>query len=197
MRQRSPSRFLKRREFTAKSVSMGARARMALARLGLSPDLITFALILFVVSRALFVAITYVVLANHSSGGAGLHPNNFLDAWFRADAVGYADIARNGYGSAADARDVVFFPLQPLLMSLAAPLFGGNLALDGMVISNVYYIVALLGVAALTATEFDTATARRAMLYYALFPAALFFFAGYADSLFLALAVWCVYALRR
>jgi hypothetical protein len=44
---------------------------------------------------------------------------------------------------------------------------------------------------------FDESTARRATLYLALFPTALFLFAGYADALFLALAIWCVVMLHR
>jgi hypothetical protein len=65
------------------------------------------------------------------------------------------------------------------------------------VVSNVCYLIALFGLAALALHDADAGTARRALLYLTLFPSALFLFAGYVESLFLALAIWCIVALRR
>ena len=58
-------------------------------------------------------------------------------------------------------------------------------------------LAALLGIAALAHRDYDAGTARRAVLYLTLFPTAFFTFAGYAESLFLALAVWCFVVVRH
>ena len=166
-----------------------------LSRLGLTPQLVRDALLCVVVSRVGFVVLTIVATAFLHPFGQPPYATTFLEAWFRWDAVHYAEIARDGY--TASMHNAAFFPLQPALLALAAPLFGDNLALTGIVLSNLCFFGALLGVGALASHDFDLAPARRAMLYFTIFPTALFFFAGYAESVFLALAVWCVVALRR
>lgn len=113
----------------------------------------------------------------------------------RWDATYFARIALDGYERSLSFR-TAFFPLQALATSIFMPLTGGDAYIAGMVVANVSCFVALLGLASLTAREFDACTARRAMCYLALFPSALFLFAGYSESLFLALAIWCFVALR-
>ncbi len=168
--------------------------RGLLKRLGLTPALVRYALLVFAVSRAAFIVVT--LLAIRFLRPVGGVRASFLTAWARYDATYYARLARDGYQADVFYR-AAFFPLQPLLTHLTMPVTGGNSYVAGIVVANVSFLAALLGLAALAARDLDAGAARRAMLYLTLFPSALFLFAGYAESLFLALALWCVVALRR
>ncbi|HEU5440642.1 MAG TPA: mannosyltransferase family protein [Ktedonobacterales bacterium] len=171
-----------------------------LRRLGLTPELVRFALAIFAISRAGFVLLT--LLAQRFLAPIGSGTSSFVGTWVRYDASYYARLAADGYLAATPWRDA-FFPLMPWLVHLVALPFeplGPRYHADyiaTLVVSNAAYLVALLGLAALAARDADLPTARRAMLYLTLFPSALFLFAGYAESLFLALAIWCVVALRH
>ncbi|WIG59417.1 MAG: hypothetical protein OJF49_002164 [Ktedonobacterales bacterium] len=186
-----------------RGISAGGWLAAWISRLGLTPALVRFAALVFVVSRAGFVALTF--LAQRFLPHIGHQPiTSFTDSWARYDATYYARLAADGYQMQVPWR-AAFFPLMPWLTHLVALPFEGlgpRYAADyiaAMVVSNVCFFVALLGLAALALrdTDGDAGTARRAILYMTLFPTALFFFAGYAESLFLMLAVWCVVALRR
>lgn len=166
----------------------------ALARLDLTPALVRFVLAAFVLSRLAFVAITVVALRLRVIGS---RPATLLDAWSHFDANFYARIAVAGYQPGPLAYRANFFPLQPLLAHLAAPLTGGNTYASSMLVSNLSCLAALLGLAALANGLAGERVARHTLLYLLAYPAALFLFAGYAESLFLALAIWCVIALRR
>ncbi len=168
-------------------------AQWALDLLNVSPSLVRYVLAVWALSRLALVTITVVALV------ALRHirvTGSFVAAWWRFDATAYTRISANGYTTSASA-DFAFFPLQPLLTRLATPLALGDSALAGLLVSNAACLVALLGLATLATMLFDEAVARRATLYLILFPTALFLFAGYADALFLAVAIWCVVALHR
>jgi Gpi18-like mannosyltransferase len=64
-------------------------------------------------------------------------------------------------------------------------------------LSNVAFFGALVYLWRLTSWELGNRTATRTILYIATFPTALFFFAGYTESLFLFLTVACFFHLRR
>lgn len=165
-----------------------------LARLGVTGRTARFALLVFVISRLAFVALTLVIvrLYQHSGG-----PTNFVDAWARYDATYYARLAHDGYQGGHLLYRAAFFPLQVVLTALTAPLAAGNTYVSGILVANASFFVALLGLGSLALDDADEPAARRAMLYLMLFPAALFLFAGYAESLFLATAIWCVVCCRR
>lgn len=175
---------------------VGVYSRL-LSRVGLDPALVRFALAILVVSRLAFATITVLALRLMHTIPYGAPVPSLLGAWSRWDEAHYAWLAVNGYQTGPNEIDAAFFPLHPLLTHLVMPLVGGNTDVAGMVVSNVCFVVMLLGLGALAQHDFDAGTARRAMLYLTVFPTALFFFAGYAESLYLALAVWCLYALRR
>jgi hypothetical protein len=165
-----------------------------LERLGLTRELVRFALIVFAASRVGLLALTVGVVRLTQLPARATNP--LFAPWERYDATLYATNAVYGYSASVPARDA-FFPLQSLATALLRPLFLGDASLAGIAVANVTFFVALLGMAALVARDADEATARRAMVYLTVFPSALFFFAGYPESLFLALAVWCFVALRR
>src|SRR3954469_14702252 len=115
----------------------------------------------------------------------------------RWDAVWYLRVADGGYGESA-AR-AAFFPLYPLLVrSLATP-FGASpaaLLLAAYAISLAAFLAALALLWRLVELELGERMAQPALLLLAVFPAALYFGAPYAESLFLALSVGAFYAAR-
>lgn len=177
-------------------------------RVGVPPALVSYALILFIISRLGFIAITFTATRFLHPIGNG--PHTFLDSWVRYDATLYARLARDGYHNSPPYR-AAFFPLQPLLTAIVTPLTGGNIYVAGIIVANIAFFFALLGLGMLALHEGSgadaslstisdkqgLATARRSMLYLTVYPMALFLFAGYAESLFLALATWCLVAIRR
>ncbi|HVO13129.1 MAG TPA: mannosyltransferase family protein [Vicinamibacteria bacterium] len=117
-------------------------------------------------------------------------------AW---DSGWYFDIARRGYYFRAQGQSsIAFFPLYPLLMrALAWPFGGGDRALwaAGIALS---YLALLAGLTVLHRFTWgrlgDAESARRTVLYVAVFPFAYFFTQVYTESLFLLLTVSAVAA---
>jgi hypothetical protein len=117
-------------------------------------------------------------------------------AW---DSGWYFDIARRGYyWTPSGQSSIAFFPLYPMLMrALAWPFGGGDRALwlAGMVLSSACLLLGLVVLHRLTRTTFgDRETARRTVLYVAIFPFAYFFTQVYTESLFLLTTVSAVAA---
>jgi Mannosyltransferase (PIG-V) len=151
---------------------------------------------LFVASRVALLLVTYVgyvlVLApkysTRSVGSAGL-----LTSWQQWDAVWYIRIATQGY-TTPDAT--AFFPLYPMLIAtFGAPFHGQAAYAVAWIISNLATLIALLLLFRLAARHWGDAVALRAVTYLALFPTALFLFAPYNESLFLALTLGSFVAL--
>jgi Mannosyltransferase (PIG-V) len=127
----------------------------------------------------------------------GAFADPLLEPLARWDAVWYLRIADSGYGEGSPRA--AFFPLYPLLVALLAALGGGSAA--ALLVSS--YLVALAAfVAALTllyrlaSLELGRRLASSTLLLLAVFPAAVFFGAPYAESLFLLLAVGAFYSAR-
>jgi mannosyltransferase PIG-V len=110
---------------------------------------------------------------------------SFTDVWARWDSVFFVRIAEHGYDHASAA----FFPLYPALVWALGRVFFGHYVLAGIVVS----LAALLGAAVLlhriAEERLGADGARRAVLYLALFPTALFLQAVYSESLFLLLVL--------
>ncbi len=128
---------------------------------------------------------------------AGVEPeeNPLLEPWQRWDTLYYQAIAERGY--TAFESSVFAPPLYPMLMRWAGRIFGGNTLLAGIVVSNLAYLAALIYFFRLTRMEGDDRLARYATLYLAIFPTAFFYFAAYAESLFLLASVAAIYHARR
>ncbi|HEY7983505.1 MAG TPA: mannosyltransferase family protein [Ktedonobacterales bacterium] len=112
----------------------------------------------------------------------------FLYPFSIYDGEWYLRIARSGY---AILPSGAFFPLYPALVRL----LGGTLAAE-LVLSNLFGLFAFGLFRILIEREADVPTARRALVYLALFPTAMFFMAGYTESLFLTFALVTMLALR-
>lgn len=119
--------------------------------------------------------------------------HNLVTAWERFDALWFLRIATAGYvdgdGSA------VFFPLFPLLIRGLS--VGGHPLAAAFLVSHAAAFGSMVVLYFLTAGEFDERTARRTVLYLALFPTSFFLLAPYSESLFLLLVLVSLWAARR
>jgi hypothetical protein len=107
------------------------------------------------------------------------------DVWARWDSVHFLRIAEHGYSTA----EVAFYPLYPALVAGAGRIFGGHYVLGGIVVSLLAAFGAFLLLERIAEERLGTDGARRAALYLALFPTALFLQAVYSESLFLVLTL--------
>jgi hypothetical protein len=142
----------------------------------------------------IFTLATGVLDAAHDS--AVISPLGLLELWRRFDVTAYLHIVELGYVTTPQAA---FFPLYPLLIFGATRIFGVEHDLVvAMFISNGATLVAFLGIAKLAMLEFgDERAARNSVLAVAAYPMAFFLGAAYTEGLFLAAAVWCLWAMRR
>ncbi len=116
----------------------------------------------------------------------------FLDAWLRFDTLWYLHIAQFGYDRTGS---IVFYPLYPILIRLTSVV--GNALASALFISTLATFFLLWGLQKLLLLDFSADKVRRALLICAMWPASFIFFAGYTESLLLALILWSLYAARR
>jgi hypothetical protein len=117
---------------------------------------------------------------------ARLHDLGYAtDIWARWDSDFFLRIAQDGYDRAAAA----FHPLYPALVAVLGRAFFGHYILAGIVISLAAALGSFLLLGRLAEQRLGEDGARRALLYLAVFPMALFLQAVYSESLFLFLAL--------
>jgi hypothetical protein len=121
--------------------------------------------------------------------------HNVFTAWEREDALWFMRIAASGYSNSDSSA--AFFPLYPLVIRGVSFLLGGHIFAAALLVSNLAFLGALFVLYALTRSELSEELARRAVLYAAVFPTALFFFAPYSESLFFLLVLVSFWAARR
>ncbi len=121
--------------------------------------------------------------------------HNAITDWNREDANWYLYIAGHGY-SGHDAT-AAFFPGYPMLVHLIGYLCFGHLLLAAYLVSNIALLAAMVVLYRLTEREYDLVTARRAVLYLAISPAAVFLFGLYSEALFLVFAVGALALARQ
>ncbi len=131
-------------------------------------------------------------LAAPSSSGS-ISWATLFQHWDGWDASLYATIAREGYHSLWMAA---FPPLLPVIehtiwISTSVPP-----AIAGLVVANIAELGAFGFFHTLVARESDQATARRALIYLAIFPTSFFLALPYTESLFLFLSVGVFLAVR-
>jgi hypothetical protein len=118
-----------------------------------------------------------------------------VGVWQRWDACWYTKIATFGYEPAENS--VNFWPMFPILTGLVGRLLFGAMALGGLVVAGLAYIVAMTGLRRLVALDLDDKVALDTTIAISIFPTAFFFFAPFTESLFLAGAVWAILGARR
>jgi len=118
-----------------------------------------------------------------------------LDRRLRAqDANLYLDLANRGYRQG----DVTspFYPLWPGVIRAAAPLFGGSLMGAGLVLSNVFSLLAWALFYRGMARQWGERAALWALIFLVSFPGSIFFQLIYTESLFLLLTMGLWLALQ-
>lgn len=167
----------------------------------------------FLLSRLLFFTLTgiciYVIprlvppyLQRMYSVFPGRYPlydiHMLLYSWLRFDVKAYLNISYFGY---RHTPDVAFFPLWPLIQRLGGLLLGNSFPdsfyIAGLLLANIFFYFALVLFYRLLAEDFYPELARKALYCLAFAPYALFYFAGYSESLFLVLCLSVFLLLRR
>jgi mannosyltransferase PIG-V len=110
------------------------------------------------------------------------------DVWARWDSVWFLRIAEHGYG-AAHGVAAAFYPLYPLTLAGVGRALGGHYVLAGIVVSLAATLGSFALLYRLAEPRLGADGARRAVLYLAVFPTALFLQAVYSESLFLVLVL--------
>jgi hypothetical protein len=115
----------------------------------------------------------------------GLH-YALLGIWERFDTLWFLRIAEHGYDRP---MAVIFYPLYPAAIRLVSALVPGLAA--ALLVSTVATFFLFWGVLCL-AGELSEAGTLRTLILLCVWPTSFVLFAGYADSLTIALAVWAV-----
>lgn len=148
----------------------------------------------FLVTR---VIVALVALVLEGSIPLGYHGPTFsaaplLGSLTGEDAVYYLGIARDGYHLQPVANghyDWAFFPLFPLATKIASVVTLGNIALAGVLVSNVAFLGAMLVLYRLSVRHLGHEVSLRSVTFLAIAPGAVAFTLAYSDSLFLLVAV--------
>jgi hypothetical protein len=125
-------------------------------------------------------------------------PRNLSEAvqnWHRWDTTWYVIIAESGYRS--DPRSAAFFPLYPMLVKAADTVVPGDAFLAALAVSVLACLAALVLVHRLATDLLGAELGRRTAFYLIAFPTGFFLIAAYNESLFIALTVGSLYAMRR
>ncbi|MCL6521808.1 MAG: hypothetical protein K6U79_05460 [Firmicutes bacterium] len=120
--------------------------------------------------------------------------------WDRYDSQWYLEIARYGYFGfpvRSHYSPEAFFPLYPLLIRWGQRLTGLDGAVVGVLLSNLFLLLALFLLERLVAHRFGAAVARRSVLLLLLLPTAFYFSATYTEALFLFASVAAFWAAER
>ena len=120
----------------------------------------------------------------------------WLEIWNQWDAVHFLRLAEFGY-SAADKFKAWFYPFYPWCVRSFSYLSAGDYLIASFVVSGIALSFAAVVLRRLAAREFDAIIARRAVYFFLIFPTAYVLHIGYTESLFLALAIGCVFAARK
>ena len=148
-------------------------------------------LILFI-----FLAPLFLTLQKNFLGGGVTY---YLSApwfwsWINFDGEHYLSIAYRGY----QPLTYFFFPLFPLLARFLS--FGHsliNLAISGLLISSIAFLLGLFGLYKLIRLDYKVEIAWTTLFLILLFPTSFYFGSYYTESLFFALAVWSFYLARK
>jgi mannosyltransferase PIG-V len=148
---------------------------------------------IFLVSRGALILIALflennIPLAYH---GATYASGPLLSSFTGTDSIYLLGIAADGYHASPvhDAfRDWAFFPLYPLVTRIVSVVTLGNVAVAGLLVSNVAFVAALAVLYALTVRHLEHDRAVRSLAFVAFAPGAVAFAMAYTDSLFLLLA---------
>ena len=142
-------------------------------------------------------------LINAATTGART-PVDILHAWVRFDGIYFRAIAEFGYDEASRIIRwqqgfpflTAAFPLFPLLIRLAVPLFGGDYTAATVVVPQALTFLVLVALFRLVRLDFSRTAAWFSTLSLLTFPAFFFLLAPYSETLFLLLVILAFHAYR-
>jgi hypothetical protein len=141
----------------------------------------------------LFAGQTYQVLQDQRVAGF----RGWLEIWNRWDAVNYQKLAEFGYSASGENQPLlVFYPLFPWTVRLFT-LFTRDYLLSAFIISTLASLVVAIVLLRLVELDYSRALAQRAVWFLFIFPTSYFLHIGYTESLFLMLALSCIYSARK
>jgi Gpi18-like mannosyltransferase len=141
----------------------------------------------------LFAGQSYQVLENQHIAGV----RGWLEIWNRWDALNYQKLAQFGYGATGELQPLlVFYPLYPWTVRLFA-FFTRDYVLSAFIVSTLASLVTAIVLLRLVEVDYSKKLAQRAVWFLFIFPTSYFLHIGYTESLFLMLALSCVYAARK
>jgi hypothetical protein len=120
-------------------------------------------------------------------------PGPLLAMWQRFDANWYTAIAERRYGSIPG--DDHFPPLFPLLICVIQA-FIGNAFLAGLLVSQIATLIALKLLYDLFSQWEEKTEARRAGIFFVIYPAFFFFFSAYSEPVFLVFTLLAFQAME-
>lgn len=146
----------------------------------------------------LFLAIKFMPLQHDFLGGgiAEYVRNPYLWSWFNFDGEHYLSIIREGYRPLT----YFFFPGFPILIKYVVGFFAHDIfsyAFYGLLISNLIFLLALVGLWKLITIDFDDQIAKIAIILLLVFPTSFYFGSFYTEAIFLATVVWSMYFARK
>ena len=131
------------------------------------------------------------------NGQGGSFAQTFEQAFFKADALHYMNIAENGYTAVGESRYfIVFFPLFPWLTRAFSVLTLGNMVLAACLLNTILLALACMVMFRIGILDFDRASVHRAVQYLLVFPVAFFWHNPYSESLFFFLSALSIYYAR-
>jgi len=143
----------------------------------------------------LFIAIKFVPLQQNFLGG-GLEnylKDPYLWSWLNFDGEHYLSLARIGY----QPLTYFYFPVFPLLIRFVADiLVEAQKVFSGLIVSNISFLLALIGLWKLVLLDFKKVVAKMTIILMLLFPTSFYFGSYYTESTFLALTIWSFYLVR-
>ena len=141
----------------------------------------------------LFAGQSYQVLQDQRVAGL----RGWLEIWNRWDAINYQKLAQFGYSATGELQPLlVFYPLYPWTVRLFA-LFTRDYVLSAFIVSTMASLVTAIVLLRLVEIDYSKELAQRAVWFLFIFPTSYFLHIGYTESLFLMLALGCVYAARK
>ena len=141
----------------------------------------------------LFSIQSYQVLQDQRVTG----PRGWLEIWNRWDALNYQKLAQFGYQATGELQPLlVFYPLYPWTVRL----FGfvtRDYLVSAFIVSTLASLVTAIVLQRLVELDYSKELAQRAVWFLFIFPTSYFLHIGYTESLFLMLALSCVFAARK
>lgn len=144
-----------------------------------------------------FLGVSLLPLQDHYLGG-GLDrylSNPYIWSCLNFDGEHYSSIAKFGYRP----LEHFFFPVYPLSIRIISGLFVRNylnIALVGLAISNISFLLAIIGLYKLVTLDYKKSIATLSIILLLLFPTSYVFGSFFTESLYLVLVVWAFYFAR-